>query len=224
MGECLRYIGTEGFAEFLESGGYRQEALWDPEGWQWLKDEGISEPGYWQDRKWNNPISPVIRVSWYEARAYCRWLDGKLKQEGVLCDPEGQRQPFPADYSVQLPSEELWEYAARGNVGREYPWGDEFEEYRANTSGEGIGRNPGTTAVCTYPQGKSPAGVWDMGGNVFEWTDSFGMKNDRRVVRGGSWNYVSGAARCAFRDGHVARAIRYNYLGFRVVLSLASDC
>ena len=59
---------------------------------------------------------------------------------------------------------------------------------RANTSESGIG---GTSPVAMYPLGESkPFGLWDVAGNVWEWTDSWYDKEQRgRVVRGGSWHY-----------------------------------
>jgi formylglycine-generating enzyme required for sulfatase activity len=108
---------------------------------------------------------------------------------------------------VRLPPEEEWKRAGRGTDGREYPWGDEFDFIYANVAEE-IGKGISTTAVCTYLQGKSPAGVWDMSGNVLEWTKS-------RVVRGGAWFLNHKFARCVYRYDNY-RLIGNNGIGFRV--------
>jgi formylglycine-generating enzyme required for sulfatase activity len=189
------------YARFIQAGGYQQQVYWSKEGWQQREKEGWEQPRYWKDPEENNPIFPVVGVSWYEAEAYCTWL---AKQELTI--------PIPKGYTVRLPTEEEWERAARGTDGREYPWGDEFDFIYANVS-EKTGKGIGTTAVCNYPQGESPTGVWDMSGNVFEWTKP-------RVVRGGSWVNLHWGARCAsrFRDLPV---IRDDYVGFRVVVSPA---
>jgi formylglycine-generating enzyme required for sulfatase activity len=112
---------------------------------------------------------PVTQVSWSEARAYCAFAGGRL------------------------PSEDEWEKAARGNDGREFPWGNELDCAHANwgnfeNEGPCAGKNPGKpVAVGSYPQGQSPFGVLDLAGNVWEWTaDKYDRDPARRVVRGGS--------------------------------------
>jgi formylglycine-generating enzyme required for sulfatase activity len=112
---------------------------------------------------------PVTHVSWHDARAFCAYAGGRL------------------------PTEDEWEKAARGEDGREFPWGAEADCSRGNWGnfdGEGpcAGKNPGKpVAVGRYPTGASPFGVLDLGGNVWEWVDSpYADEPGRRVVRGGS--------------------------------------
>jgi formylglycine-generating enzyme required for sulfatase activity len=149
---------------------------------------GVEKPECRTDDRWNNPIFPVVGVSWDEACAYCEWLGKKLRRGDLdLLGADGLER-----YTVRLPSGIEWQRAARGTDGRAYPWGDEFDATRANTRGDGIDESPGTTAVCTYPEGVSPVGAWDMAGNVWEWTSS--GKGVPRLLRGGSWNHSSGKA------------------------------
>jgi formylglycine-generating enzyme required for sulfatase activity len=123
----------------------------------------------------------------------------------------------PETLKVHLPSEEEWERAAQGTDGRVYPWGDEFERQRANTSESG---DIGATAVCTYPQGVSPVGAWDMSGNVWEWMRS--SRDEKHfVLRGGSWVGDLRVARCASRVRGMPADFDGN-VGFRVVVSLVS--
>lgn len=193
------------FARFVEAGGYQQQHYWSEAGWRWLQETGRAQPEFFGDHTLNNPIFPVVGVSWHEAEAYCRWLDG---QDLPVMKPDG--------YCVRLPAEEEWEYAARGKDGRAYPWGDEFNANFANTE---EGQAGGLTAVCTYPQGRSPFGILDLSGNVWEWTSSwYDKKRDARVLRGGSWFNVRRYARCACRDGGIPDGFDLN-VGFRVLVS-----
>ena len=116
----------------------------------------------------------MVGVSYYEAEAYAAWA--------------GKR----------LPTEKEWERAARGTDGREYPWGNEFDSEKCNTKESKIGK---TTRVTRYPNGISPAGCYDMAGNVWEWTSSwYDDERTVRVLRGGSWDIGRDVARCADRD------------------------
>ena len=152
---------------------------------------------------------PVSNVSLDDARAFAEW---RSHRDGA---------------SYRLPTEEEWEYAARGgDAARLFPWGGSWEDGRANL---------GTTAakpVGSYPQGNTPQGVADMIGNVWEWTGteaSLYKGNDRTrmlasdrgkfVVRGGSFKSVVGGdeAITATARRWMAHDFRDPVLGFRLV-------
>jgi formylglycine-generating enzyme required for sulfatase activity len=134
-----------------------------------------------------------------------------------------------------LPSEVMWEAAARGFAGREYAYEGAYDNGRCNTFESHIW---GTTPVGVFPQGCTPTGIHDMSGNVWEWTTTLwgksfqnpdfrypyvpddGRENledgvSRRVLRGGSWNDDALGARAAYRN-FIRPDSRDRYLGFRV--------
>lgn len=168
-----------------------------------------SPPPHWQEGKYppEKGDYPVVNVSWYEAEAYCRWV--------------GKR----------LPTEEEWEKAARGNDSQIFPWGNEFDEKKGNVGRASIG---GPTAVGSYKGDQSPFGVYDLAGNVMEWTDSwykaypgnrfrssdFGEKF--KVVRGDTWGdsghfYLTHFTRSAYRQNVVPEG-RFDFVGFRCAM------
>jgi formylglycine-generating enzyme required for sulfatase activity len=179
------------FEAFIREGGYIKNEYWSESGRAWRNQESITEPGYLKDEKWNQPDHPVVGVSFYEAEAYAKF--------------RGKR----------LPSEKEWERAARGTHGGVYPWGDEFDREKCNTSESLIGQ---TTPVTKYPNGISPEGCYDMAGNVREWTASHYDK-DTYVLRGGSWYDFLEDARCAYR-GWYNPDFRLRHAGFRCAGSL----
>jgi formylglycine-generating enzyme required for sulfatase activity len=152
----------------------------------------------WGDRDKND--HPINCVDWSQAIAYCAWV--------------GKR----------LPTEEEWEYAARGTDGRVFPWGNAPAGSQLcwhNWGYYGMGTG-GTCAAGSRPEGRSPFGLDDMAGNVWEWTGSGysedyskGRTNERRVVRGGCWSERLGPNVRATVRGKVGPSTRVPELGFR---------
>ena len=144
---------------------------------------------------------PVVQVSARDASAFCAW------------------------HGLRLPSEEEWEFAARGSDGRPYPWGFEApEDARARRA------NFGTVACCApdpsdgyaltapvgrFPGGASPFGALDMAGNVWEWTSSpFPERADEVALRGGGWGNDPYCLRVSYRHGNPPD-IGLDMVGFR---------
>lgn len=186
------------FQAFIDTGGYQNEAWWKG------LDQRIDAPIV---PEWNEPNAPRERVSWFEAIAFCRWLDERL------------------GFTVTLPDEQQWERAARGTEGLQYPWGNEFRQDFVNCDGS-IGR---TSAPGIYPHAASPEGVMDLAGTVWEWClneysalENCQLSGDKaRVVRGGSWGGNPVGARSSARlDGHPD--VRYLNFGFRVLCASPS--
>ena len=197
------------FAKFIEAGGYKQQKWWTAAGWRWREEDRRTEPPYWAERGWNGAEQPVVGVSWYESVAFCLWLS----------DVTGEK--------IMLPTEDQWQYAAQGDDGRAYPWGNDWKASRCNNNADekGVGK---TTPVRQYEgKGDSPFGVGDMAGNVWEWclTDYDNNTNDvnsaatDRVLRGGSWSDLyTGNFRCNYRSGRWPHNWSPGW-GFRVSLS-----
>ncbi len=185
-------------------------------------DRPRDRPAFWEDERFKGLSQPVVGVNWYEANAYCAWLTEQMR------DVPGGR-PASAGH-VRLPTEAEWERAARLGRSWVYPWGSRWDASRANTW-EGHVLRP--SPVGAYPDGATPEGLHDLGGNVWEWTGSVyqsypyraddGRNNPEaegpRVVRGGSWGGNEWLARCAVRDGDVPVDFDGD-VGLRVVVSL----
>ena len=164
----------------------------------------------WEDQRMR-PDHPVVFVTWYDAFEYAAWL--------ARCSGKPWR----------LPTEAEWEKAARGPDGRLYPWGDVFEDGRANIGGSD------TSPVGMYAEGasdgRSPYGVQDMASNVFEWMGSLYAPDSslsqtlaRRddigngVLHGGSFLDYPHNVRIAWRI-EIDREYANADVGFRVALA-----
>ncbi len=149
----------------------------------------------------------------------------------ILEDANLQSLISARQFEIRLPKESEWEYAARAGTDTPYSWGDTITPDHANYDKTGIGA---TSAVGLFPKGENKFGLLDMSGNVWEWclTKWQGdykdyLKNEeklndlagdeRRVVRGGSYNNVGSALRCAIRYWDNPD-LRLDDPGFRVVV------
>jgi formylglycine-generating enzyme required for sulfatase activity len=170
------------------------------------------------------PDHPVSFVSWPDALAYCRWLEQRLKTWAGT--PERLRALVGAGWRVTLPTEAEWEKAARGTDRRIYPWGNELRKDRANFEAKS------TVPVGRFPCPECPFGLFDMSGNVWEWTRSpyqpypYTPSYDRQsleadalwVMRGGHFADPARNIRATTRGGADPGA-RRPFIGFRVAIS-----
>jgi formylglycine-generating enzyme required for sulfatase activity len=183
-------VTNEKYRAFMSAGGYEKQQYWSSEGWKWKTENSITSPAYWNDIKWSKPDHPVVGVSYYEAEAFAKWA------------------------AKRLPTEQEWEKAARGEDGRQYPWGEEFDKSRCNSDESGIGH---TTPVTQYPNGVSPYGCHDMAGNVWEWCASWDddEKHGLRGLCGGSWLDSPGSVRVSNRFYNLPDFLDF-FIGFRL--------
>ena len=142
--------------------------------YKFIKAKNHRPPESWS-QAWNDGTFraseerlPVAGINWFDAKAYAVWA------------------------KKRLPTEQEWEYAARGRDTRLYPWGNNYDPARANVADS---QHNMPVAVGSYYDGESPFGVVDMAGNVAEWTDSDSSRypgslatpKPGKIVRGGSF-------------------------------------
>jgi formylglycine-generating enzyme required for sulfatase activity len=167
----------------------------------------IDSPAFWDKPNYNNPLQPVVGVSWYEANAYCKWLSEQLGQ------------------TVRLLTENEWEAAAvfavthgtSGSVDDIRPPA-QWDSQWGNTAELHLGRpSPAGVFSTSYPAAQSAP--CDMFGNVFEWVLDVFQPGDesRRVCKGGSWRHLVRRACPAYR-GRGDVVTRNDDDGFRILL------
>ncbi len=188
------------YAAFVQATGYPAPDV-DPKTWKGYK---LVHP-YERTRRhaWTKgsppkgrEAHPVVLVSHADATAYADWLS----------EVTGRRW--------RLPSEREWEKAARGSDGRRFPWGDRWDAMRLNTNDDGGPFD--TTPVGSFPDGRSPFGLLDAAGLVFEWTATPSGPN-RFIVKGGSWDDKGcGVCRPAARHSRPEN-LKHILIGFRLV-------
>ena len=217
---------------FIQDDGYERQfhrddpakRIWTEAGWQWREQNHRAGPENYES-VFQTPNHPRVGVSWYEAMAFCNWLNLAFTSEEL-------KLPDPA-WKVRLPTEAEWERAARHTDGREFPWDskDKAEpSTRCNCWETGLGA---TSAVGLFDSGKSVCEAYDLAGNVWEWcltqwrgdyrdyetkADQVSEGGGARVLRGGSWNCPADSARCACRL-RLNPVNRLGGSGFRLVAS-----
>lgn len=204
----------------------------------WIKDWSYSynEPMH-NDYFWHQAYAeyPVVGVNWNQARAFCAWRT--MYKNAYIKKLKGRDQVN----SFRLPSEAEWEYAARGGVeSGTYPWGGPYAKNDRGCFLANFKPNRGDYAAdgSLYTvEAKSfepnDFNLYNMAGNVSEWTQSSydagayefvstmnpnvaDMKNQRKVIRGGSWKDVAFFLQVSTRDFEYADSAR-SYIGFRTV-------
>lgn len=195
------------FAEFVADTGYTTTVETAGKGNVWVKRWGEVAGADWRHPQGPDSqlhalgLHPVVQVSALDAEAFCR------------------------HHGLRLPSEEEWEYAARGPGGLRYPWGNKLtREMLSKVTNAGTwkccapSKSDGylrTAPVGSFPAGRSPFGLDDLIGNVWEWTSSaFPGDPQKRSIRGGGWGNNPYCLRAAYRHSNPPQ-IGLDMVGFR---------
>jgi len=150
---------------------------------------------------------PVVLVSYEDALAFAKW---KGKQD---------------NQNYRLPTAQEWEKAARGEDGRYFPWGNQWEPKATNWGGSGLNYTSAISGAkhqrcnANFRKSRSPYGVEDMSGNVFEYTSTLQSQVVREVsvMKGCSWDDLPGFCRAAYYHTRPIKS-RHILFGFRLVL------
>jgi formylglycine-generating enzyme required for sulfatase activity len=170
-----------------------------------------TNPASFQRGNHGGPDHPVEQVSWDDAVAFCRKLSG-LPQERA------------ARRVYRLPTEAEWECACRAGTSTPFAVGPALSSTQANFDGTrpygGAPAGPfrqATTKVGSFPP--NPWGLYDLHGNVWEWTADWHTPDTHRVLRGGSWNNSGHLCRSARRQKYPPD-FRGENVGFRIALDV----
>jgi len=161
-------VSNSQFAEFVDATGHLTRAEITGASRHWIYGVSVKVNGY----TWKTPLGPdtsyldmpyypVVHVTQADARAYCEWQNKRL------------------------PSEDEWEFAARGKAHRIFPWGDDWNEQNA------VWNTHKMAAVTANPRGSTPGGILNLSGNVWEWTST--QEGNKIVLKGGSWSETNPA-------------------------------
>lgn len=199
---CLsqNLITNADYQLFVQAIGHREPGIsaadYQAQGFL-VHDYSEVEPYLWQNGQY--PVGqgqhPVVLISYEDALAYVEW---RSQQDNV---------------SYRLPTALEWEKAARGTDGRYFPWGSEWQNDATNWSKHGP---RGTSAIAAYPASRSPYGIEDMAGNVFEYTSTLTDESEV-ILKGCGWDDYPGFCRAAYQHDRPIDS-RHILFGFRLVV------
>src|SRR5690606_24130170 len=229
---------TKGISREKRSKYLKQEAVEIyPDTTVWIKDFAYSynEPMH-NDYFWHQAYGeyPVVGVNWQQAKAFCSW---RTLNKNAYQKSKGRSNIN----KFRLPTEAEWEYAARGGLqSATFPWGGPYAKndrgcFLANFKPQRGDYAADGALYTVEAQSYDPNGynLYNMSGNVAEWTDSSydaasyeyvstmnpnvpDQSNQRKVTRGGSWKDVAYFLQVSTRDYEYADSAR-SYIGFRTV-------
>jgi gamma-glutamyl hercynylcysteine S-oxide synthase len=212
-------VTNQKYHQFITGGGYQEMAIWDHEIWPAVLDfvdsTGFPGPRSWKKAHYppGEAHLPVVGITWYEATAYARWVGKRL--------PTDAEWVKSGSWPVTLSPGALLQ--------RKFPWGDSMDRRKANVWGSGAGR---VVPVDEFTEGVSVGGLYQLIGNVWEWTassldvdptveeDMHGKQVLLKSIRGGAFDtYFENQANCQFASGENPISRKHN-IGFRCALSV----
>ncbi len=216
--QISKYPITESqYLEFILDRGYQNAKYWCLISWTWKEKDNIELPLYWYQennkyyKKINGVISsvntnlPICHISYYEAKAYCRWKN------------------------VRLPTEKEYEFVATNRGKDKYPWGDCDEKLKyAN-----LNYTQYLVPVDYFQKGNNKEGVSQLIGNVWEWCEepiypydgfiidpvyremSYPFFGEKKICKGGCWAVSDFLIHPRYRNAQLPTC-RQQFIGFRV--------
>ncbi len=161
-------VSNKDYKKFLiQNPEYKKPKYWNEYRSKFFINSAASSLAPFKKDTFTKLDHPVVGVSWYDAKAYCKWKNKRL------------------------PTHKEWIEMAGGIDGRIWPWGNDWDYAKANTGGEKWGENDGfiySAPVVSFIKGVSPNNVLNMAGNVAEWVE------EQRVVGGSSNSSPSGVS------------------------------
>jgi len=212
------------YYEFVAAGGYSEMSLWDKRMWPAVLElvDRTGEPGprFWREGCYaeGEENLPVVGVSWFEAAAYARWVGKRLPSDAEWVKSGSWPVPLSDGDRQQ----------------RKYPWGATMDRRKANLWGSAPGR---IVPVDEFGEGVSVGGVYQLIGNVWEWTASnfnprhfssgeyakgeLTLVTPMKSIRGGAFDtYFDNQATCQFQSGENPLGRRHN-ISFRCCVGAA---
>ena len=193
------------FAAFVAATGHVTDAERKRQGHVWWRHDGKGK-FRWKvlaGADWRHPHGPGSSVA-------------HARMHAVVQVSADDAAAFCAHHGLRLPTDQEWEWAARGHDGRRYVWGDGPPEQTPATQRGNVGvlgpccapdasdGHQRIAPVGSFPAAATAAGIHDLVGNVWEWTSTPAQRPGNRLIRGAGWGNSSWCLRAAYRHENPA--------------------
>jgi formylglycine-generating enzyme required for sulfatase activity len=238
---CIWETRSRDYAAFVKEAGSTRPAAAasDADDWRSYQYKGVPV-GRGASERAEDSLHPAANVSWDDAKAFCAWLTKKEQASGVIGSKDSYRLPTDVEwsYAVGIGAKEDAQAspeAKDAKIPGVYPWGgDSPPTGKAGNYADSTAKAKGTALIgaiegytdgyaTTAPVGSfapdETYGLYDLGGNLWEWCeDTYSPKSTARVLRGASWDYYDASNVLSSNRDYFAASGRSNGIGFRCVL------